>query len=119
MKPITNIESFLQRFDNFKNGELRSIEVINPTTMLVILAGQDEARAFDWISMKLEFNGVNDARLLDSSKLSLIDMNDGISIVKEDNSLAFGIGECYNIPSIKNSTCFISCSSIKYEEGLF
>ena len=119
MKPLTNIDEFLKRFNNFKDGEFRSIEVISPTTMLVTLAGQDEARAFDWISKKLEFNNVSDARLLENSKLSLVDMSDGVSIINENNKLAFGIGECYNISNIKSSTCHIECSGIKYEEGLF
>ena len=119
MKPITNIKEFLKRFNNFKDGEFRSIEVISPTTISVTFSTQDTARAFDWISMKLEFNNVSDARLLDTTKLSLVDMSDGISILKNDNILAFGIGECYNISSIKNSTCFILSDSLKYEEGLF
>ena len=119
MQPLNNYQMFLKRFDNFKGGEFRSLEVISPTTMLVTLAGQDEARAFDWISVKLEINNVSDARLLDASKLSLLDMNDGISIISTDNSLAFGVGECYNLSSIKSSSCFIECSNIKYEEALF
>lgn len=119
MKPLLNVDDFLKRFNNFKDAELRSIEVISPTTMLVTLAGQDEARAFDWLSIKLELSGVSDARLLEDKKLSLLDMNDGISILNNTNSLAFGIGECYNISSIRNSSCFIECSSIKYEEDLF
>jgi hypothetical protein len=119
VKPLTNIEEFLKRFNNFKDGELRSIEVISPTTMLVKLAGQDEARAFDWISVKLEFNNISDARLLDDSKLSLIDMNDGISIIKNDNNITFGIGQCYNESSIKNSSSYIKSQTVKFEEGQF
>lgn len=119
MKPLTNIEEFLKRFDNFKGGEFRSIEVISQTVMKITFAGQDGARAYDWVSMSLECHGVSDARLLDASKLSHVDMNDGISIIKDNNNLAFGIGECYNVASIKSSTCFIECSNIKYEEGLF
>jgi len=46
-------------------------------------------------------------------------MSDGVSIINENNKLAFGIGECYNISNIKSSTCHIECSGIKYEEGLF
>ncbi len=119
MKPLNDIQTFLKRFDNFKDGEFRSLEVLSPTVMLVTLVGQDEARAFDWVSMKLEFNGVSDARLLDETKLSLLDMSDGISIINDGSSLAFGIGECYNVPSIKNSSCFIESSSIRQEEGTF
>ena len=119
MKPLTNIDDYLKRFDNFKNGEFRSVEVISPTTMLVTLAGQDSARAFDWVSVKLEFNGVSDASLLENSKLHILNMEDGLSILDIDNKLAFGLGECYNISSIKSSTCHIECLNIKYEEGQF
>jgi len=119
LKPLTNTQDFLKRFDNFKGGEIRSIEVVSPTVMLLTLAGQDEARAFDWISIKLECTNVLDARLLDNPKLSLLDMSEGISILNEGTSLAFGIGECYNLSSIKSSSCFIECASMKYEEGLF
>ena len=119
MKPLSDIQTFLKRFDNFKGGEFRSLEVLSPTVMLLTLAGQDEARGFDWISMKLEFHGVSDARLLDETKLSLLDMNEGISIVKSKNTLAFGIGDCYNISAIKSSSCFIQATNIKQEEGIF
>lgn len=119
MKPLTNAEELLKRFNNFKDGEIRSIEMISPIQIQVTLAGQDQARAYDWISVILEFNSVSDARLLENEKLSLLDMNDGISIINDMNTIAFGIGECYNISSIKNSSCYIECVNIKYEEGLF
>ena len=119
MKPLTNINEFLKRFDNFIDGEFRSIKIISPTVMLVTLAGQDSARSFDWISMKLEFNGISNARVIEDNKLSLLDMNDGISLISQNNTLAFGIGNCNSISSIKSSTCYIECLNIKYKENLF
>lgn len=121
MKPLLadKLDSFMERFDNFREGELRSIEVVSPTMIIITLAGQDSAREFDWISMKFEFSGVNDAKLLDSSRLSLIDMSDGVSIINNDNLFAFGIGKCYNISSIKNSTCQVIGSGLKYQEETF
>lgn len=119
MQPLKNIDTFLKRFNNFKDGEFRSIEVISPTSINITLAGQDESRAFDWISLKLEFTAVSDAKLLDASKLSLIDMNDGISIIKNNNTIAFALSECYNISSIKTSSIYIESLNVKYEEGLF
>ena len=120
MKPLLakDLAAFMQRFNNFKDGEFRSLEVISPTTMKIILAGQDEARAFDWISIELEFNGVSDARLLDSSKLHLVDMSDGVNLI-HDKKIAFGIGEYDNISSMKSSTCYIICKDVKYQEGTF
>jgi DNA polymerase III sliding clamp (beta) subunit (PCNA family) len=121
VKPLlsSKLESFLKRFDNFRGGELRSIKVISTNTILVTIAGQDSAREFDWISMAFEFNVIIDAKLLEEEKLKLIDMSDGISIINTNNKFAFAIGECYNISSIKNSTCHIISSSLKHEEGLF
>ena len=121
MKPLlaNNLESFLKRFDGFRSGELREIKVISADTILVTLATQDSAREFDWVSISFEFNDIINAKLLEEAKLKLIDMSDGVSIISIDNKFAFGVGECYNISSIKNSTCHIISSTLKYEEGLF
>ena len=121
MKPLSadNLNSFMERFDNFREGEFRSIEIVSPTTITITFAGQDSAREFDWISMKFEFSGVNDANLLENGKLSFVDMSEGISIIDAEGLFAFGLGNCYNISSIKNSACHIISSSLKYEEGLF
>ena len=121
MKPLhaDNLDSFMERFDNFRNGEFRSIEIISPTTITITLAGQDSTREFDWISMKFEFNSVSDAKLLENGKLSFVDMSDGVSIINADSLFAFGLGKCYNIPNVKSSACHIVSSSLKYEEGLF
>lgn len=121
MKPLIadKLPAFLERFDNFKDAEFRSIEIISPLQIRFTFAVQDSARAFDWITITLEFNGVKDARLLESNRLNMVDMNDGINIVKDENLFAFGVGECYNISNIKNSVCYLIADDLKYEEGLF
>lgn len=107
---VKDLPAFLKRFDNFKDGEFRHLEVLSPTSFKITLATQDSARAFDWISIDLELNEVSAANLLDKSKLSLIDMNDGIDISNNGTNFAF---------TIQNSTFFIECSTIKYQEGAF
>ena len=121
MKPLTlkELPAFVERFCSFKDAEFRSLEIISPLQIKITLAVQDSARAYDWITVALEFNGVSDARLLENSRLSFIDMSDGANIIKDENSFAFGIGECYNISNIKSSSCFIVANTLKYEEGLF
>lgn len=119
MKPLTEIGSFLQRFDNFKDTEIRSVEVVSPTLMNVTLTAQDSARGFDWLTVKIECNGVSDAHLVDESKLSFLDMQSGISILQDDKGYAFAIGECHNDSMVKSSSLYIECNSIKYEEGSF
>lgn len=109
----------LERFCNFKDAEFRSIDIISQTEIKLTFATQDSARDFDWITVALEFNGISDAKLLKESHISLVDMSDGISIIKDENRFAFAIGECYNISTIKSASCFIIASSLKYQEGLF
>ena len=109
----------LTRFDSFKDAEFRSLEILSPLEIEATFAVQDSARAFDWITITLQFSGVSDARLIDGNKIAYIDMSEGISIIKEDNFIAFGIGECYNSSTIKNSSCYIIAKSLKYFEGSF
>ena len=121
MKPLLkkDLPNFMERFGSFIDGEVRHVEVVSPTVIKVVLAGQDSARAFDWITVELEFSNVSDAGLLDNSKLSLIDMSEAISIINEDNLFAFGLGQYSNLSSIKNSNLYIISESIKYLEGAF
>ncbi len=121
MKPILakELPNFVKRFGNFVDAEIRCVEVTSATTMKIRVACQDSARGFDWLTLNLELNGITDARLLEDSKLPLVDMNDGISLIHEQNSFAFGIGNYNNLSGIKNATSYIISSSIKYEEGSF
>ena len=121
MKPLIKKElsAFVERFDNFKDAEFRSCQILSPIEMKLVFAVQDAARAHDWITVELEFNGVSDAKLVDENKISFISMGDGASIIENDNSFAFAIGECYNVSSIKNSVCYIISKNLKYKEGLF
>jgi len=107
---VKDLPTFLNRFNYFKDGEFRHFEILTPTNFKIILAGQDEARAFDWITVEFQLNEISSANLLDNSKLSLIDMSDGINITNNGTYFAF---------TLFNSTFFIECSTIKYQEGKF
>ena len=121
MKPLTanQLPDFVKRFGDFVDAEIRSLELISPTVMRVVIACQDSARGFDWLTLNIELSGVSDARLLENSKLSLVDMSDGISLINEDSTFALGIGDYHNLSGIKNAISYIISSSIKYEEGQF
>lgn len=121
MKPLLkkDIEGFLKRFDSFIDSELRSIDIISPTTVRITLAAQDSARGFDWITIEFEFSSINDAKLLENSKLSHVDMDDGISLISADDMYIFAIGK-YNTPTnITDSICYLKTASIKYKQGSF
>ena len=112
MQPLllNDLKSFLSRFDDFKGSEFRDLKIISPTSFKIALATQDKARGYDWISIDFELTGAAAANLLDNSKLTLIDMTDGIEISHNGTHFAF---------NILNSTFFIECLQIKYQEGTF
>ena len=121
MKPLLakELPNFLKRFGNFVDAEIRSIDILSPTSMKLTLAGQDGARSFDWITIELEFDGVSDARLIDNSKLALLDMQNGISLLHEDSNFYFAIYNYNSTSNIKDSISYIISSSLKYQEGAF
>jgi len=112
MKPLlkNDLNGFLSRFDNFKDSQVRNLEIISPTAIKITLATQDSARGYDWLTIAFEFSNVSSADLLDNSKLKYIDISSGISISNNGTHFAF---------KILDSTFFIECLSIKYQEGAF
>ena len=121
VKPLLkkDLAAFLKRFDDFRDAELRSFEIISPTIVKITLAVQDSAREFDWITIKLELSEIIDARLLENSKLPHVDMSEGISIIFTQSQVAFGIGNYDNFSNITNSACYIKAASIKYQEDSY
>ena len=109
----------LERFNHFKDADFRSLEIISPLNVQLTFAVQDGARAHDWITLTLKFNTISDAQLLENNRLGLVDMSSGVTLIEDEGSFAFGVGECYNISTIKTAPLYIIASSLKYEEGLF
>ncbi|MFT5835878.1 MAG: hypothetical protein ACI9RG_000771 [Sulfurimonas sp.] len=121
MRPLLSKELplFLKRFGNFVDAEIRSFEMPSPTTIKVIIACQDEARGFDWLTLHLEFSSILDAKLIDNSKLSYIDLSEGMNIIYENDIFHFCVGNYTTASGIKNAVSYIMSSNIKYEEKPF
>ena len=111
MKPLLqkDIAAFMQRFENFSDAEFRSVEILSPTNIKTTFALQDAGRAFDWISITLEFNDIIDAALVADAQVGLIDMSEGVTL-SYDDSFTF---------QVNNATFFIKAKTLKYEEGNF
>ncbi|ABB45371.1 hypothetical protein Suden_2097 [Sulfurimonas denitrificans DSM 1251] len=115
----SSLESFLKRFDYFRDSELRQIEIISPSVIKITLAAQDSARGFDWITVSLEFSSVSDAKIIENSKLSHIDLGEGITLLYQEETFAFMIGTYNKLSDTQSSICYIKSSSLKYQEGSF
>ncbi len=121
MRPLlsSQIKTFMKRFDNAKEGQLRTLSIINPITMILRLSVQDEGRGFDWIDLELEVSGVSDVRLIDENKLSYLDMSEGLSIVFEANNVIVAVGQYDSFEAVHNAPLFIRGSALKYQENNF
>jgi len=121
MKPLLqkDITPFLERFCHFQDSEISSLEIISPSEIELTLTTQDKAKEYDWCTIVLLFSGISDAKLLNNAQLTHISMDDGISLMIEDNNFAFALGACYNIATLKNSSCYLIAKYIKYEERPF
>lgn len=121
MKPLhaNKLQEFLERFEYFKSGEFRSLEVANATSIQAVFALQDKNREYDWITLKLEFSGVYDAALPSEDKLAFIDMEDGVTLLFKENKFAFGVGKYNTFLAVKNALPYLYCTTIKYQESSF
>lgn len=110
-----DLKAFLERFDDARGGELVSVKMITPTSFKVALTVQDKNRAYDWVNLNFEFNGVVDAKLLDDKVLKAVDMQEGINInfTEEGTEVGFGSDEYLSSPLRLCST------GLKYEETDF
>lgn len=112
MRPLhsKDLSKFLNRFSNFIDAEFRHIEIISPKKFELTFTGQDANRGYDWITIKFEFSDISDASILDNSKISHVDMSEGLEIEVINHQFTL---------TIKNSTFFITSAALKYEEGQF
>ena len=121
MKPLNSSQTakFLERFDDFKGSEIRSLEILSASEMKLTLAAQDKARDYDWITINLLFTDISDARLVDDSKLAFLDMDEGVTILFDENQYGFSVGSYSNLSSLKDAALYIIAKNIKYDEGAF
>jgi len=118
MKPLTSSSAsqLLKRIEYATNGELRSVNMKDPTTFTITFSVQDKSREFDWINILFEIRGVHDARFIDDDKFSFINMNDGITILFENDNCGLLFGHYSSLASAKDSVMYVIGKSIKYEE---
>ena len=121
MKPLNSNKAseLLTRIDNAIDGELISVVMNNPQSFTVEFSVQDKNRGYDWINIAFEVDGVIDAKLIDDSKLSFVDLSDGISLIYEEGKLLLAVGSYNTLQSAKSATLYLEGTTLKYEERPF
>jgi hypothetical protein len=121
MRPVlaSEIETFEARFDYAINGTLRTINVLDPKTILIRISVQDKARSFDWIDLELEISDVSDARLIEDAKLKYVDMSEGMTMLYENGEIIIAVGEYDYLDAALNAPLFVRGGALKYQENTF
>ena len=121
MKPLTqtNKKELMHRIEKGIGAELRSLSIIDPTTMQLRLSAQDKTRGFDWIDVIFEMSGVSDARLVEDSKLGFLDTEEGLTLAFEANEVILAVGDFGSFHSAHDAPLYLKGASLKYEEAPF
>jgi hypothetical protein len=109
---MEEINKLLEKYDNFKYEQIRSIEQLPDSSKIVTLVVQDEDGE-DVDTIKLEFKNINDSKILVNDVLAFLDMTSGISIIKEKDLYGFAIGSATAMLYIHNAPLYIIASDIK------
>jgi len=121
MKPLqaNKVKELLTRIDNAIDGEIYAITMNNPQNFTIELSVQDKNRGYDWINIAFEIDGISDARLIENEKLSLVSLDEGISLLSENGSVGIAIGRFMTLSALKDAAIYLIGSSVKYEERSF
>ncbi len=112
---MEEINTLLEKYDNFKDAQIRSVETVSDTSKVLTLVVQDDDGE-DTDTIKIEFSGIKESRILESSVLSFLDMMSGISIIKEHDLYGFAIGSGTAMLHVHNAPLYIVASDIKILE---
>ena len=113
---MEEINNLLEKYDNFKYAQIRSIQQLPDSTKIVTLVLQDDDGE-DLNSVKLEFNNVTDSKILDNSVLSYMDMGFGICLIKEHNLYGFSVGHGTAMLHVLNAPLYIVASDLKIQDS--
>jgi len=118
MKPLYNslLDELYKRCNEFIDAELLSVEVLTPTTIKLLLNTQDKARGYDWIALELLFEDVEDARIVENSKLKHIDSSEGLGFFYKEGKFVFHCGNSNRKSGTKDAICYIISNNLRYNE---
>ncbi len=112
---METVNTQLEKYDNFKAAQLRSIQQLSDSTKIITIVIQDDDGE-DVESVNIEFKGINSSNLLVDSVLPFLDMMSGVSIIKENDLYGFAIGKHSAMLHVRSAPLYIIASEIKIEK---
>ena len=112
---MEQINSLLEKYNNFKDAQIRSIQPLSDSSKVVTLVVQDDDGE-DINTISIEFKDIKESKILQNSVLSFMDMGSGISIVKEHGLYGFALGSGTAMLHVHSAPLYIIASDINIEE---
>ena len=112
---MEKINALLEKYNNFKDAQIRSIQPLSDSSKIVTLVVQDDDGE-DINTVNLEFKNIKESRILLNNVLPFLDMMTGISMVKEHDRYGFAVGGGSAMLDIHNAPMFIIASDLTIEE---
>ncbi len=113
---MQEINTLLEKHNNFKYAQIRSIEQLSDDTRTVTIVVQDDDGEEDLHTIMLEFKDIKNSRILLNEVLGYLDMSFGVSIIKENGLYGFALGKGTAMLHVHNAPLYIISSDIKIEE---
>lgn len=111
-KIMEQINTLLEKYNNFKYEQLRSFEKLSETSWIATLVVQDDDGE-DVESIRLEFINIKESRILVNDVLAFLDMSSGVSVIREHDRYAFAIGSWDSVLDVNNAPLYIISEDIK------
>ena len=111
---MQKINTLLEKYDNFRGAQIRSVEYISLTERIVTIGDEDEDGE-DMYAVKLRFTEIQSSKILEQSVLSYLDMSSGITLIKENDLYGFAIGKGSAMLHVHNAPIYIVASKIKID----
>lgn len=112
---MEKIDALLEKYNNFKFAQIRSIEYISDSSkVLTLIVQDDDGKDID--SIKVRFSNIKNSRILVNDVLPFLDMMSGITIIKENDLYGFAVGNASAMLHVHSAPLYIISSDINIEE---
>jgi len=112
---MQEINALLEKYNNFKYEQIRSIQQLPDGSKILTLAVlDDEGEDLDII--KLEFTNITASKILVNDVLSYLDMTSGITIIKENDLYGFAVGSGSAMLQVHSAPLYIVASDLRIIE---
>lgn len=112
---MDQINSLLEKYNYFRDAQIRSIKSLSDSSKIVTLVIQDDDGE-DLNTVNIEFHDVKESKILINSVLPMLDMMSGISIVKEHGLYGFAPGSGTAMFHVHSAPMYIVASEVTIKE---